>query len=197
MADVEHVHEVKETLHGAVLYPGHPPRRSTPEYERTHKLLCIERDTPCFICGVRHSTLGDAAANWRGATFLETHHFWVQDSLADACSWQVIKAVLDDQTDQTPLAVVMRSALAGIDSQEALEAFVDSEHNQLVLCNVCHIGYGGIHNTSWNYFIIQKFLVRGYKLFDDDGKPADLAQYESVDDHLAAAMEATPSDRTP
>lgn len=176
MPDVEQVHEVKESLHGNVLFPGHPTRRSTPEYEKTHHELCIVKNTPCYICGVRHSDIDKpgekTATNPLGARFMESHHFWVQDSLASACDWRKVQQYFPQVT-----------------SAETLEAFVDSADNMIIVCDLHHVGYGGVHNTSWNYFVIQRFLLDGYQLFDQAGHPADLDNYISLDEHLEEAAQ--------
>lgn len=173
MSAVEHAHDVREHLHGDTIFPGHPPRRATAAYEHSHHQLVYVLDKPCEICGVRHSTLSDPQQNPRGARVLETHHYPVQDSLANACDWR--KVHLD-----FPQVV----------SQETFEAFVDSATNLKVLCDKCHVGYGGIHNTTAGYWVIQRYLIDGYQLWDESGKPADLARYISLDDHLTAAYEA-------
>lgn len=200
MTDVAQVHEVKDQLHANALYPGHPPRRNTPEYNKTHQQMCIEQDTPCLICRVRHSTLADPKANYMRAKFMETHHLIVQDSLADGCSVGAILQFLRDITDQQPLAVLIRDLMKDVHDHESLMAFVDSPQNMLVLCDKCHIGPEGIHNTSWNYFIFRAFAIPGWRLFDLDGKPADAAQLVSYDQHLQeleAAREAAEGEIAP
>jgi hypothetical protein len=190
MSNVDHAHEVKEALHGVALYPGHAPRRNTPAYNKTHQKMCIDDDTPCLICRVRHSTLSDPTANWMRARFLETHHFLVQDSLVGGVSVDAILQVLRDATDQQPLAVLIRTLMASVHDHDSLMAFLDSPQNMLVLCDKCHLGPEGIHNTSWNYFIFRAFAIPGWRLFDLDGKPADAAQLLSVDEHLQELEQA-------
>jgi len=196
MTTVDHVHEVKEVLHGNIFYPGHPKRKSTPEYEKTHHSLVFIKDTPCFICGIKQSTLTgikngtiDPKTNTLGVKFMESHHLFVQDSLADAVDIETLQKIVNDDDNQ-PLSLIIKDVLkkANIVDHDSLMKFVDSEENMIILCDVHHVGFGGMHNTSFNYFIIQKFILPDYVLFDKGGSPADIASYVSIDDHIEAAL---------
>lgn len=98
-------------------YPEHPPRKDTPEYRATHKLLTHTLDQPCRDCGVRLSTLADPIQNPLGAKQLETHHWPLQREFADA---------LD------PLKV--NKEFPTVTDRKSLDMFIDSPANMLVLC---------------------------------------------------------------
>lgn len=82
------------TLSETVHYPPHPPRKPTALYTRTHHRLVQTLDSPCLVCGVRNSTLGDPLQNRWGATQLETHHKHIEDSLALAIDLDKFNTVL-------------------------------------------------------------------------------------------------------
>ncbi|MDB5911097.1 MAG: hypothetical protein JWP34_5214, partial [Massilia sp.] len=54
-----HPHEVTRTLAESVMYPEHQARKASAEYKRVHNHLINELDEPCWVCGVRKSTLSD------------------------------------------------------------------------------------------------------------------------------------------
>ncbi len=150
------------------LTPPHPPRVETPEYKKAHDHLVIELDTPCKICGVRNSTLKYPAQNPFNAQALETHHYPIERSLADAC-------------DPKSVAIVFPQ----VKDRDTLNAFVDSEANLLVLCDVHHrsIQYG-IHHLTVQDFFIQQFLYAGYQVV---ATPQDATQVEAQDAKVVAA----------
>src|SRR5690242_4334473 len=80
-----HVHVTAEGVASLELTPPHPPREDTPEYRAAHRFLIDEKDAACAVCGVRKSTLGDPAQNHYGASQMESHHYPIERSLADAC----------------------------------------------------------------------------------------------------------------
>ncbi len=142
------VHETVEGVAGVEMTPPHPPREETPEYARAHHHLVYDLDSPCAMCGVRHSTLGNPAENLFGATALETHHYPIERSLLDAC-------------DPTKVSVVF----AQVKDHASLEAFVDSEHNMMILCDIHHRHpLHGIHHLTPQDFFVQPFLWPGYQV---------------------------------
>lgn len=80
------IHANPRLLEEIAFYPAHDARRETPEYKQVHKKLVHELDLPCFICGVKNSTLKDKNENRYGAKALETHHHIIEWTLAGAIS---------------------------------------------------------------------------------------------------------------
>jgi hypothetical protein len=145
--------------------PPHPPREETPEYAKAHHHLIYELDEPCAMCGVRHSTLNDSAQNPFGATAMETHHYPIERSLLDAC-------------DPTKVGLVFPQ----VKDFESLNAFVDSEHNLMVLCDVHHRHpLHGIHHLTPQDFFVQPFLIAGYQVVaNQENAAATLAADEAL-----------------
>jgi len=170
-----HVHETHEGLSTIELTPPHLPREDTPKYRATHHRLVIVEDRPCFVCGVRHSDLQDAtrrsdmAINPRKATQQESHHWPIERSLFSAI-------------DRQKLAVDYPTVL----QFKTLIEWIDSEHNMLVLCDVCHRGEQGIHHVA-----VQDWLAAKYAVCGPDDQPylfaatvkdaaADMAKDEQI-----------------
>jgi hypothetical protein len=154
---LSHVHATTEGVAAVEMTPPHPPREETPEYAKAHHHLTIVLDSPCAMCGVRNSTLKDPKENPFGATALETHHYPVERSLLDACDPAKVGVVFPQVKDQA-----------------TLEAFVDSEHNLMVLCDIHHRHpLHGIHHLTPQDFFVQPFLWEGYQVVatkDDEAK---------------------------
>jgi hypothetical protein len=130
------------------LTPPHPPRVETAEYKAAHHRLTVERDLPCTVCGVRRSTLGDPIQNKFNATVMETHHWPVERSLADACDPGKVGVHYPEVTDH-----------------DSLMAFVDSERNLMVLCDIHHRSLEqGIHHLLCQDFAVLPFLYDGYQI---------------------------------
>jgi hypothetical protein len=160
-----HVHETVESVASVEMTPPHEPRTETPAYARAHQFLVHEKKAPCHICGVSIDTLGEAAKNPYGATALETHHYPIERSLANACDPVKVHRDFPQVYDQATLA-----------------AFVDSPANLLVLCDQCHRSPGhGIHHLLPQDFIVQKYLYTGYRVAArTKDAPADLVLDEAL-----------------
>lgn len=160
-----HVHATTEGVATVEMTPPHPPREETPEYAKAHHHLIYELDEPCAMCGVRHSTLNDSAQNPFGATAMETHHYPIERSLLDAC-------------DPTKVGLVFPQ----VKDFESLNAFVDSEHNLMVLCDVHHRHpLHGIHHLTPQDFFVQPFLIAGYQVVaNQENAAATLAADEAL-----------------
>jgi hypothetical protein len=146
------VHETIEGLANIEMSPPHLPREDTPEYQQTHKLLVFDKDTPCKVCGVRHSDLqdpvrrADPKINPFKATAQESHHYPVERSLLDAVDWRKI-----------------HNDYPAVYSQASLVMWVDSPENMLILCDQHHRSLSrGIHHLPTQDFIIQQYLLDGY-----------------------------------
>lgn len=150
--DEVQAHIVKRTLHEVVAYPAHPPREESAEYRRVHHHLIVVLDEPCWICGVRNSTLNDPTKNPFGAKAMETHHValeWALEGAADPAK------VLEEFPDM------------GAADDPHLRLWLDSEGNMLVLCDVHHRdGYAGIHSITYPVWRSQRYEWDGTNLTD-------------------------------
>lgn len=147
-------HAVTRQLMETIAYPEHDPRKASAEYTRVHHHLVVQLDEPCWICGVRNSTLGDPVANHRGAKDLETHHYHVEWALANAVD---------------PAKILADFPELGAADEDHLRAWLDSEGQMLVLCDVCHRHpLYGIHSITYPAWVAQRFLRAGYDLVKGD-----------------------------
>lgn len=161
---LDHVHPVYPGIETIILTPSHDPRQDTPEYLAAHHRLVVELDSPCEICGVRNSTLENPAQNPFQAVQIHTHHHPIERSLMNACDVGKVGAIFPNVVDQ-----------------ETLEAFVDSVHNLMVLCDKCHVGPQGIHHLPATAFAVLRFLKPGYIVASDQAHfSRDEAQDEQV-----------------
>lgn len=147
MTDVHQIHEVRSILHEDVFYPPHAPRTESEAYKAVHHKLVVEEDTPCYICGLRHSELGDPTKNIHGATAIETHHVWVEWSLTNAVDAEKL------------------GEFFGVDAEDVPDWVDHNTVNLMVLCDRHHRHKEvGIHELSYPIFIAQKFLKADYTL---------------------------------
>lgn len=124
--------ELKRQLVEDVLYPPHDPRKASSEYRKTHHHLVVVLDTPCWICGIRHSNGGH----------METHH--------DELEWAAANGV--------DLALITADFPAIDGDPEKLKHWLDSEGNMLVLCDVHHRGSRtGIHSITYPAWKLQRW----------------------------------------
>lgn len=145
-----HAQADSETKGLLVFYPAHPPRRDTPEYRATHRLLIDVLDQPCRDCGVRKSTLDNPAENPFDAKQMETHHWPLQRELADALDPRKVHREYPQVTDRV-----------------SLDKFIDSPANMLVLCDVDHRSpTRGIHHINDSLEECKRFLLDGYVIAD-------------------------------
>ena len=153
-----HVHATIAGVANVEMTPPHPPREETPQYNRAHHHLIYELDSPCAMCGVRHSTLKEPRENPFGAQALETHHYPIERSLLDACDPKKVGVVFPEVKDQA-----------------SLENFIDSEHNLMVLCDVHHRHpLHGIHHLVPQDFFVQPFLLHGYQVVSTEKDQAKI-----------------------
>lgn len=148
-------------------FPAHPPRKDTPEYRQTHKLLVNTLNMPCRDCGVRKSTLDDPKANPLGAKQLESHHWPLQREFADALDPAKVHKEFPEVTDR-----------------HSLNMFIDSPKNMLILCDIDHRSKSrGIHHINESLEACKRFLLDGYVIADVATNAArDLA----IDEKLTA-----------
>lgn len=143
-----HVHETPETVATISETPPHPPREETPEYAAAHHFLVYEKKQGCEVCGVTADTLDDATINVWKATALETHHWPIERSYADACD-----------------PVKVHADFPSVYNRATLMQFVDSPGNLKVLCSTHHRSTEhGIHHLLPAQFAVQKYLYQGYSI---------------------------------
>ncbi len=148
---LEHVHATTVEVAQIEMTPPHPPREQTPMYMRSHHHLVYTLDTPCAICGVRNTTLADPRENPFHAQAIETHHYPIERSLLNACDPRKVHIIFPQVKDHT-----------------SLEAFIDSEENIMVLCDIHHRHpHHGIYHILAQDFFIQPFLFGGYEIVAD------------------------------
>lgn len=129
-------HALKQTDTVTTYYPPHPPRVETPLYVRSHHLLTVQQDSPCWGCGIRHSDIvaGDNP-NIGAGMAMETHHFWAEDAFSGegwlgGIYWP--RVMSDHPTfDWAGSGFVLAEPATWT-------YFVDSTFNLQVLCSSCH-----------------------------------------------------------
>lgn len=147
-------HDQTRRLMETVAYPEHDPRKASAEYARTHHHLIDVLDEPCWICGVRKSTLNDPKCNVRGSKDLETHHYHVEWSLANAID---------------PSKLIEDFPELGEADSEHLRVWLDSEGQMLVLCDVCHRHPNyGIHSITYPAWVAQRWFKETWDLVKGD-----------------------------
>lgn len=146
--------ELARTLHEVAWYPPHDPRTASAEYRRTHEQLVVTLDTPCWICGVRNSELAAIAdPQTRTWSTLETHHAEIE--------WASEKAFEDDGAMLAKLVSDLQGQIAA-QTPAALQAFLDSPDNILVLCALHHRGpQTGIHSITYPVWKLQRYQHAG------------------------------------
>lgn len=153
------LHENPRLLKEIAFYPAHDKRKETPKYAAIHRRLTIEKDLPCMICGVRHSTLADKAENPYRAKAIETHHHMIEWALADAVDLAKFnKTILPHLAERHP----QEGDYGKPFTQQQLLDWVDhSPDNLWVLCDVHHRAqYVGVHEISYPIWGPQH-LLRG------------------------------------
>ena len=168
---LEHVHATTCEVAQIEMTPPHLPREQTPMYMRTHHHLVYTLDTPCAICGVRNTTLQDPSENLFHAQAMETHHYPIERSLLNACDPRKVHVIFPQVKDHA-----------------SLEAFIDSEENIMVLCDIHHRHpHYGIHHILAQDFFIQPFLFGGYEVVADaqDAEKVMIANERVIKRHAA------------
>jgi hypothetical protein len=142
------IHSTHQTLEEVAFYPAHDPRRETPEYKTIHDNLVNQKDLPCLVCGVRHSTLKDDNLNPYGARQMETHHHIVEWALANAVDVgkfnKILRPFLQKRHPDKP------DYNNDFNQQQVLDWIDHSEDNLWVLCDIHHRHkYLGIHAITY------------------------------------------------
>lgn len=161
--------ELRRTLLEDVFYPPHDPRKASGEYTKTHELLVVTMDEPCWICGIRHSDVLRLPKAEQIRWQIETHHAeleWAAERAFETNPEMLAKIVSDlgGQHPQEYLATIvddLHTRLTGTDPA-AVREFLDSEGNMLVLCATHHRGMGnGIHAVTYPAWKLQRWQVAG------------------------------------
>lgn len=147
--------ELARTLHEVAWYPQHDPRKASAEYRKTHDLLVVKIDTPCWICGIRNSTGGK----------METHHSELE--------WAAEKAFEDDGQMLAGLVADLNGKITASTPAD-LREFLDSEGNMLILCATHHRGpYTGIHSITYPVWKLQRYEhADGFQFVRQTAAPA-------------------------
>ncbi len=154
---------LRRTLAETVFYPPHAPRSASALYTQTHPHLVYDLDSPCVVCGVRHSTLGDPVHNRVGAKAIETHHALVEWAGQTEINWEKLAA---DNPELPGLVAIAQAFHAHLlangelppDYKLDTTSFVDSTEQMLVLCDVHHRGaQRGVHMITGPIFELQRY----------------------------------------
>jgi hypothetical protein len=128
---------LRQTDTTITFYPPHPPRVETDVYVRSHKLLTVTQNKPCWACGITHADIvAKATPNIAPGLAMETHHFWAEDAFTGegvgpgGIYWP---RVMDDH----PAFNWAGSGFSQADPA-TWKFFVDSPTNLQVLCSACH-----------------------------------------------------------
>jgi hypothetical protein len=147
-------HIQHHTVDELQMYPQHDPRTESHDYVLAHKHLTEELDLPCLVCGVKHSTLGDATQNRYQAKAMETHHHVVEWALANAVDLDKFNAIIRPHLAQRHPQDKTWHYEQAFDQQKLLDWVDHSEHNLWVLCDVHHRAqYLGIHEITYPIWV--------------------------------------------
>lgn len=138
-------HDVHRTIREFIVTPDHEPREDDPyaaEYRAARHHAIDVLDSPCWICGIRKSTGGR----------METHHSVIEWSLANGIDPKKLAADFPE---------------LDISDEESFRKWLDSEGNLLVLCDVHHRGFPGIHSVTYPPFRAQRYAKDGVELLKD------------------------------
>lgn len=160
-----HFHVVERMLDERAFYPAHDKRTESSAYAAVHHQMTVTDDKHCIVCGVQHSTLGDAGRNPFGAVQMETHHRTIEWALANAIDPAKFNAHIrpglmheaarrKSQAGYAATPQVYRDfddRYAADMSQDDIKAWIDHGADNLwVLCDVHHRHkFVGIHAISY------------------------------------------------
>lgn len=159
------IHQVSKTMKETYNVPGHTPRIDSSLYIKNHNDIIVIQDSPCFICGVKNSTLNDSQKNILGAIQIETHHYLSEWSIANAVDWSVMRQLHPDFSDWNKIDP---------NDESTYFNFIDSAYNLMPLCDIHHRGVDhGIHAIEYSVWIAQKFVKSNFP-FIPQGKSSEL-----------------------
>lgn len=129
-------HEQRTTIHLLEHIEGHMPRASDPFYHIFHRTVTAMRAAhkdKCFI------------GNHQCSGLLEWHHCIIEFSMVEAACKSL--ALFQHRYPQF-----------GIQTEDELRAWAESEANMMVLCKAHHTGKYGIHEVDYPLWTAQTFL---------------------------------------
>lgn len=146
---VEAVHEERETLAVDVNIPGHDPRKATPLFERTRKVLIEREGGRCWVCGRTAEESGHP---------LEAHHHPIERSFAEMIDWAPNSLIRHDFPNFD---------WAHFDPADPYAFVDDMTVNGRLLCKDHHIGRDeGIHALPYPIWLAQRYGRAGYQFSD-------------------------------
>lgn len=181
MLNTDRATKLNRTLIEDVNYPPHPPRKPSPRYLKSHHQMIVVEDRPCLVCGVRNSTLKDPKQNPYGATAIETHHHYIEDSLANA----VDPAKFNAKLLPTLLKRTGDTAKYGHPfTEDEMHDWIHGDTQNLwPLCSAHHRGLKiGVHSITGPIWGVQDLLIDGY----------DLTNFVPTTPHEGAQLENLP-----
>src|SRR5260221_3775075 len=128
-------HSMSQTDKVTTYYPEHPPRVATNVYIKSHHVLTVVKNQPCWACGITHTDCVRLKAELKGVV-METHHFWTEDAFTGeggglgGIYWPRVQA--DHPTFD------WKNSSFNVHDPATYKFFVDSEFNLQVLCSACH-----------------------------------------------------------
>ena len=178
---VKNEHEKKATLTEDTFYPDHEKRKESSVFVHTKKQMKATGYDACSICGDKEK--------------LEFHHRFFEWAYQLVIDWKWVRDVATNQTDvmwshklQCVVPIPKKHPIwdlikltQGFD-WEAFDvndptSFVDSEYNQLPLCELHHRGQNhGRQEESDPIWNVQGFLIRGFIYSPDELKAMHLRE---------------------
>jgi len=157
------VPDLIRALHEVAHYPPHPPRQPTALFTANHKAMCIDEDQPCHICGVSHSTLSEPEHNRYGAIQMESHHYYVEDSLILAVDIAKFNArLLPALRKRFPLEPMYATPFTQAQFEEWAHGH---RHNLMTLCDIHHRhGLVGIHEVTYPIWSVADLIRDDFDL---------------------------------
>jgi hypothetical protein len=143
-----------------------PPMTSAKNRQPTrkqHDHLTKKLDLPCFVCGVKFSTLKDKTQSRYGAKAMETHHHVIEWALANA-----IDPAKFNRSILPHLKLRHKSNSAyekeAFTAQEMRDWVDHSEDNLWVLCDVHHRAkFLGIHEITYPIWCPMDLLLDDFE----------------------------------
>jgi len=168
-------HEKRDTLTEDTYYPGHEPRTESAIFRASKQHMKDEGGYVCSVCGDEEK--------------VESHHRFFEWAYSHAINWKWIRDVATNRTDvmwshklQRIVPIPKKHAIwdlirltQGFDWEifdpDLPLTFVDSEYNQLPLCELHHRGKNhGRHEESDPVWNVQAFLLPGFIYSPDELK---------------------------
>jgi hypothetical protein len=146
---ITEIHQQKQTFTQIYNIPGHIPRQNSNIFNATHQKLIYDLDTPCYICGVSHSTLNNPIFNILGSSQMELHHR-IEWSLKNALDINLLKKEYPD----------FNWSLVNPTDDDSWKFFIDSD--------ICHRGKNhGVHALTGPIWYARKFIKKDFNFISN------------------------------